>query len=165
MPRFTIDAGIRVAAILSVALSAPGCLILFPKEELRLSLDVSDTRVRPDAPIALTITAANTGDEVVTWGEGSSSCQLSAIVFVGTDEFPIDLRMCTADVVPQELAPDGTRTESWEWRGELLVQGRVDTLPRGEYRIQAVAGGVARSNFRTIRFEPAGGRQQDAAER
>lgn len=159
MSRPRLHSGLRLAVIASVAMSTTGCLNLLPKEDLRISLDVSDTRVRPDAPITLTVNASNTGDEPITWGEGSSSCQLSAVVLVGTDEFPVDVRVCTMDLVPQELAPGETRTESWEWRGELLVQGRVDTLPRGEYRVQAFAGSVARSNFRTIRFEPADGTQ------
>jgi hypothetical protein len=165
MHRSTFDVGLRAAMLLSASLTGTGCLILVPKEDLQISLDVSDTRVRPDAPITLTVTAKNTGDEVMAWGDGSSSCQLGAVVQVGTEEFSIDLRACTMDLVPQELAPGENRVEEWVWRGELLVQGRVDTLPRGEYRIQAMAGSVARSNFRTIRFEPPDGPQQEAAER
>ncbi len=152
-----LDSRLRATAFLVAWLPIAGCPSPLPKEGLRISLDVSDTRLRPDAPITLTITANNTGDEVIAWGEGSSSCQLSAVVLIDTDQFPIDLRVCTMDLVPQELAAGETRTESWAWHGEFLVQGALDTLPHGEYRIQATAGNAARSNVRTIRVDSAQG--------
>lgn len=152
-----LDSKLRATALLVASLPITGCTGPHPEEGLRISLDVSDTRLGPDAPITLTITATNKGDEVFAWGEGSSSCQLSAVVLIDTDQFPIDLRMCTMDLVPQELAAGETRTESWVWHGEFLVQGALDTLPHGEYRIQATAGSAAQSNLRTIRVDSARG--------
>jgi hypothetical protein len=132
-----------------------GCIAIFDTDDLLLSLDVSNTTVRPDAPSTLTVTAKNTGDERIVWGQGSSSCQFGAFVAVGTDVFPIDIRACTDDLAPQGLDAGETRTETWTWNGEIVVEGNLDTLPTGDHRIWATAGAAARSNLKTISIEPA----------
>lgn len=142
-----------IAAILLV-LPLTGCIDLLSGNDLELTLDVSSTTVRPDAPITLTVTATNESDERIVWGQGSSSCQLSAVVAVGTDLFPIDIRACTDDLAPQGLDPKESRDEAWPWNGEIIVQNTLDTLPPGDYRIWATAGEVARSNLKTITVRP-----------
>lgn len=145
-----------IAAVMFALLVGCGtaCVAIFGAEDLELTLDVSSTTVRPDAPITVTVTATNTSDEPIVWGQGSSSCQLDAVVAVGTDLFRIDIRVCTEDLAPQGLDPGETRVEEWSWNGEILVQGTLDTLPPGDYRIWATAGTLARSNFKTVAFEP-----------
>jgi hypothetical protein len=137
------------------AMSLCACVAIFGTEDLELTLDVSGTTVRPNAPITVTVAATNRSDEAIVWGRGSSSCQLDAVVAVGTDLFRIDIRACTDDLAPQGLDPDETRVEKWSWNGEILVQGALDTLPPGDYRIWATAGSLARSNLKTVAFEPA----------
>lgn len=143
------------AASMALVTGVTACITLFDSETLELTLRVSSTTVRPDAPITVTVTATNHGDERVVWGQGSSSCQLAAVVAVGTDLFPIDIRACTEDLGPQGLDPNERRVEQWSWNGEILVENRLDTLPPGDYRIWATAGTVAQSNYKTIAVEPA----------
>jgi hypothetical protein len=141
---------LRAASVLPLV----GCIAIFDTDDLLLSLDASSTTVRPDSPITLTVTAKNTSGERIEWGRGSSSCQFAAFVAVGTDVFRIDIRACTEDLAPQGLDAGETRTEAWTWNGEIVVEGRLDTLPTGDYRIWATAGTVARSNLKTISIEP-----------
>jgi hypothetical protein len=143
------------AVVLVAGMPGVGCSKPTVADPLRIVLQTSDTLVRPDAPITLTVTATNEGGEPVTWGEGSSSCQLRVIVVVGTDEIPVGLRPCTRDFVPLTLAAGDLRTESWEWRGNIALDGKLDTLPGGEYRLQALAGTLARSDPLVIRVEQA----------
>jgi hypothetical protein len=157
MRSYLLDSRVWAAVLLSAAVPAAGCSKPAPEDQFELALQASDTLVGPDAPITLTVTATNSGDAPVTWGEGSSSCQFSAIVLVGTDELPIGLRPCTMDLVPLTLGAGETRTESWEWRGDISPQGRLENLPSGEYRIQASAGTLVQSDPLIIRVvrEPA----------
>ncbi|NIM52847.1 MAG: hypothetical protein GTN62_15345 [Gemmatimonadales bacterium] len=136
-----------------LVIAASGCSDPFGGAGLEVTLWFSHTEVGPHAPVIVTVTATNLGDSVV-WGQGSSSCQLGAIVQVGSEEHRIDLRICTADLAPQGLGPNESRTEEWIWTGEVLVGNSVVTLTAGEYQVQALAGEVKRSDPRTIRVLP-----------
>ncbi len=133
-----------------------GCSDLFGGGGLEIALSVSDTVTSPDAPVVVTATAMNAGDSVI-WGQGSSSCQLRAVVLLDSDERRIDYRACTDDLAPQGLGPDESRTEEWMWGGEVFGDGSVDTLPPGEYEIQAVAGELKRSPPVTVQVSAASG--------
>ncbi|NIM48814.1 MAG: hypothetical protein GTO22_06070 [Gemmatimonadales bacterium] len=126
-----------------------GCSDPFGADGLGLTISVSDTEVQPGVPVIITVTAMNLGDSVV-WGQGSSSCQLGAVVRVGLDEHRIDLRVCTDDLAPQGLGPGESRTEEWPWAGEMRVDDTIETLQPGEYEIRGIAGELSRSGPRTV---------------
>jgi hypothetical protein len=137
-------------------LATSGCSELFGGGGLELAISVSDSTISPDAPVVVTVTAMNLGDSVI-WGQGSSSCQLHAVVWVGSAERRIDYRACTDDLAPQGLGPDESRTEKWMWGGEALGDQSFDTLPPGDYQIQAVAGDAKRSRPLTVQVSAASG--------
>ncbi len=134
----------------ALVLAVGGCGDLFGSNDFALTISSSEDEVAADAPVTLTITAMNLGDPVV-WGQGSSSCQLDAVIHVGLDEFRIGTRGCTDDLVPQGLGRGESRTEQWDWNGTVFDGATLDTLPPGEYVIRAVAGALERSEPRTIR--------------
>lgn len=135
-----------------VGAAAVGCGDLFGSSELELTLAVSDTLVGPDRPITVTISATSTGDPVA-WGQGSSSCQLTAVVRVDGEDHSIDVRGCTDDLVLQGVVAGGTLTEQWTWSGEYVVDGVLDTLPVGRHRLYALAGDVERSSGTSVRVQ------------
>ncbi len=137
-------------SIVAVVLTAAGCIDVFGGSGLELTLVVSDTIAGPDRPITLTVTATSTGKAVV-WGQGSSSCQLAAVVRVGGVDRPIDVRACTDDLVLQGVAAGDTLTEAWSWKAEYAVDGALDTLPTGRYRLYTVAGDLERSRGVVVR--------------
>ncbi|MDH3456278.1 MAG: hypothetical protein OER90_05500 [Gemmatimonadota bacterium] len=127
-----------------------GCGDLFGGNDFALTVSFSDEQVAADAPVRITVTAMNLGDPVV-WGQGSSSCQLGAVVRVGSDDYPTDIgRGCTEDLVPQGLGRGESRTEWWEWNGVVVNGIALDTLMPGSYEIRGLAGDLERSARRTI---------------
>jgi len=136
----------------AVGLAAAGCGDLFGSSDLELTLAVSDTLVGPNRSITVTLTATSTGD-AVAWGQGSSSCQLTAVVRVDGADHGIDLRGCTDDLVLQGVVAGGTLTEHWTWSGEYVVNGEFVTLPAGRYRLYALAGDVERSSGTAVRVQ------------
>jgi hypothetical protein len=139
-------------ALAAAVLGAGGCGDIFGSSDLDLSVSVSDTLVGPDRPITVTLLARSTGDPVA-WGRGSSSCQLTAVVQAGGEDHSIDLRVCTEDLVVQGVAGGDTLTERWTWNAEYVVNGVLDTLPAGRYRLFALAGDSERSGGTTVRVE------------
>jgi hypothetical protein len=136
----------------AVGLAATGCGDLFGSSDLELTLAVSDTLAGPDRSITVTVTATSTGD-AVAWGQGSSSCQLTAVVRVGGADHSVDVRGCTDDLVLQGVVAGGTRTEHWTWSGEYLVDGEFVTLPAGRSRLYALAGELERSGGTVVRVD------------
>lgn len=97
--------------------------------------------VSPMEQAAFRVTALNRGEERVVWGMGSSSCQLGLTVQDQDGKrHDIDFRDCTADLVEQGLDPGASRTETFLWGGWIRVDGQIQTLPSGEYRVRGVAG-------------------------
>lgn len=98
--------------------------------------------IRGPSPLAVT----NTGHERVTWGRGSSSCQLSMYVVVEGVRHSISHGICTANLGEQGLDPGETLTEVFEWGGEVHdIEGEPFLLPDGRYPLIGMAGGRAES--------------------
>lgn len=131
-------------------LAAAGCGDLFGGSDLELTVEVSDTLVGPDRTSSITLSATNSGD-AVAWGQGSSSCQLTAVVRVDGDDYPIDVRPCTDDLVLQGVGHGMTLTEAFSWNAEYVVGGKLDTLDAGRYQLYALAGAKARSRAQAVR--------------
>jgi hypothetical protein len=145
----------RLAAVVLLAaggLAAMGCDDLFGGSGLDLSVAVSDTLVGPDRPVTVTLTATSSGD-AVAWGQGSSSCQLTAVVRVAGRDHSIDLRGCTDDLVLQGVTAGGTRVEQWTWSGEYLAESGFEPLPAGRYHLYALAGDLERSDGQVVRMQ------------
>lgn len=136
----------------AVGLAAPGCDDLFDGSDLDLTLAVSDTLAGPDRAVTVTITAISTG-AAVAWGQGSSSCQLTAVVRVDGSDHSIDLRGCTDDLVLQGVVAGGTRVEPWVWNGEYLTDVGFAPLPAGRYTLHALAGDLERSDAEVVRVQ------------
>ncbi|MGD2134504.1 MAG: hypothetical protein PVF27_00015 [Gemmatimonadales bacterium] len=126
------------------------CGDIFGASDLVSTVTVSDTLVGPDRPITVTLTAMNHGD-AVAWGQGSSSCQLHAVVRVDGHEYPVDLRACTDDLVLRGVAGGAMLTERFDWNGEYVVSDAVGQLPAGRYRLYALAGNLKRSGGEPVR--------------
>ena len=145
----------RLAALMVLAVigqAAAGCDDLFGGSGLDLTLAVSDTIVGPARAVTVTLTATSTGD-AVAWGQGSSSCQLTAVVRVEGTDYSIDLRGCTDDLVLQGVTAGGTRVEQWTWSGEYLVESGFEPLPAGRYHLYALAGDLERGDGRVVRVQ------------
>lgn len=145
----------HLAALMQLAvvgLAAAGCDDLFGGSGLDLTLAVSDTLVGPARAVTVTLTATSTGD-AVAWGQGSSSCQLTAVVRVDGTDHSIDLRGCTDDLVLQGVTAGGTRVEQWTWSGEYLAESGFEPLPAGRYHLYALAGDLERSDGQVVRMQ------------
>jgi hypothetical protein len=131
--------------------------------DVRLAAD--GAAVAPDATITMTVTATNTSSAEVVWGQGSSTCQLGAEVLVGGTWRPMRaIRGCSRDAAPHRLGPGEARTETWPWRGEVIVGGSVEPLPPGRYAVRGRAGAVAASPAVTMAVAaPGDGPPHDAA--
>jgi hypothetical protein len=148
----------RLAVVVLLAaggLAAMGCDDLFGGSGLDLSVAVSDTLVGPDRPVTVTLTATSTGD-AVAWGQGSSSCQLTAVVRVAGKDHSIDLRGCTDDLVLQGVVAGGSRVEQWSWNGQYLTDTGFEPLPAGRYELHALAGDLERSEGVAVRVPGSG---------
>ena len=89
----------------------------------------------------LRVTARNPTDGRITWGRGSSSCQLSADVHADGAWLPIlTLRICRSDMVDQGLDPGESREEFLFWDGVVMRGGVRDTLVPGRYVVRGRAG-------------------------
>ncbi len=108
---------------------------------VRVEIAADLTVVSGSRPIQVTVTAVNTSDERVIWGQGSSSCQLVLWVEVDGAEYRGDAaRICTADYGDQGLEPGGVRREVFSWAGEVARGGSVERLEPGLYRLRGGAG-------------------------
>ena len=107
-----------------------------------VALATSTATIPQQGTLTITVTATNESDEPLVWGQGSSSCQLGAVVRDGGEEHPIGDRVCTADYGPQGLGPGASRTEQWEWDGTYRSGAATVILPPGSYAIRGTAGDV-----------------------
>ena len=101
----------------------------------------SSPRLVSGEPVTLTVAVENRSDSLVTFGSGSSSCQL--VSFVVVDDrmalIPVD-RVCTTDAAPYRLAAGQRRSESWQWTGEALIGNERKMLAPGTYAVYGGAG-------------------------
>lgn len=108
--------------------------------------------VSPANPGEFTVTVQNTSAERITWGMGSSSCQLSLIVIADNVRHRADFRACTDDLGEQGLNPGETRVEVFSWGGHVPdIEGQPFLLPDGRYRVVGAAGTRAESRALWVR--------------
>jgi len=141
----TLKAGIFCIAALSV-LVAGGCASVLAPSDLRVSIAVERAFVSPGSPTLIHVTATNAGERPVSWGPGSSSCQLHLVVRVdGQEQFAPSPRVCTADSRMYTLRPGESRTESLEWEGLVQRGTAVVHLEPGTYEVRGAAGRLVMS--------------------
>ncbi len=120
---------------------------LFDNDDLGVTLSADGSVTSETEPVTLTVTATNRGSDRVSWGRGSSSCQLGAVVRVAGRQ--VEARVnhggCTDDLVDQALEPGESRTESFTWNGLILEGDDFAFLPAGAYQLRGAAGTAARS--------------------
>lgn len=137
----------HTALIGLAALGTAGCALFDEDPAILLTVTVGGGP-NPTAPEpTLTVTALNRSDARVVWGQGSSSCQLDAVVALSRTVWKraVISRGCTDDLVEQGLDPGASRTEQLVWLGEVLGDGVPEYVPRGHYDVRATAGTVALS--------------------
>lgn len=136
------------------ALALAACS-LFAAGALHVTAAPDAFTTAPGEPVTIIVTAENTGDDRVEWGEGSSSCQLRLLVRVdGEDLVAPQSRACTDDLAPWTLGPGGSRTESFAWEGLVRRDergGPIERLAPGTYELRGAAGSAAYSE--AIRIE------------
>ena len=135
----------RLLALLAVGV-APACGATLGPDTLSVTLSTSSPTFPADGPFGITVTAVNQSSRRVQWGEGSSGCQLDAVIRVaGRDYSVLATRVCTADFGPHALEPGASRTETWEWEGEYLTDDGLVPVPAGTYQFRGRAGQSATS--------------------
>ena len=123
---------------------------------LEVTLTSSSEVTSPDAPVMLTVTAENRGPVRVSWGEGSSSCQLGVVVRVEGRDFSAGAyRFCTTDFVKWELDAGESHTERLEWKGDYYREADFTFVipPPGTYEVRGRAGDKAPSLPIEVRVE------------
>ncbi len=139
---------LAVCLLLAGCLLVPGCTLLAPHGLLVEAVAV-DAVAAPDNPAMVRVTATNTGSTTVTWGRGSSTCQLHLRVRIdGVEYFAPDGRVCTRDLRTHALGPGESRTEGIDWSGWIQRGEGPDTRERlapGKYELLGAAGHVAHS--------------------
>ena len=151
-----LDCGMPRAAILVLTLLLPACSAVLGTRGLTVAITAADGPLTPARPLVITVTAVNQGEERVVWGQGSSSCQLTAEVLDAGVYYPIGDRVCTADYGPQGLDPGASRTETWEWDGTYRRDDGAVTLQSGAYQIRGRAGDATSLSI-TVTIAAAGG--------
>jgi hypothetical protein len=136
---------LNIATIALLAVIATGCGLVSP-QALHVEAFAEQAVASPEAPALITVTATNVGESRVTWGPGSSTCQLGLIVRVGGgDHHATAERICTADTRTFVLEPGESRSEVLEWDGQAQVDGEVVRLEPGDYELRGVAPPVGTS--------------------
>jgi hypothetical protein len=135
----------------SLVLMTGGCASILAPTGLHVTIAAEDAVVAPERPITIHVTATNVGDRSVTWGPGSSTCQLHLLVHVEQEEqFAPVRRVCTADSRMFRLHPGESRTEVIEWDGLVHQGGELVRLAPGTYDVRGAAGRFAVSEPRPI---------------
>ncbi len=144
-----VNRGFRSQLILVGALLfVVGCSLFEDEGNLVLEISASAGLVSSTEPVTLTVIATNRGSSRVTWGKGSSTCQLATVVRVEGKEYgaPDLTKVCTTDLVEAGLDPGETRTEVFDWRGHATLPDTVRLLPPGKYGLRGAAGKKAWSD-------------------
>jgi hypothetical protein len=129
-----------------LVLLAGGCASIVAPDELRVSIAAEDAVVAPGEPALIHVTATNAGERPVSWGPGSSNCQLHLLVRVeGGERFAPINRICTGDSRMYTLRPGESRTESMTWEGIVQQGDAVVRLEPGTYEVRGAAGRFATS--------------------
>jgi hypothetical protein len=132
-----------VGTVLLVAASA--CAFTTP-ESLYLVAVAENGAATPEQPAVIEVTVTNEGNRRVTYGSGSSTCQLHLLVRVdGADRFAATERICTADHRTYTLEPGASRMETLEWDGRAWIGDEAVHLEPGEYEVRGAAGHKAMS--------------------
>ena len=142
--------------IIILAMGLAGCGNGFGPDALHLEIQPAAAAFPHDGPFTFGITARNDGDEPITWGQGSSSCQLEAFVRVDGQDYRFASRVCTSDLAPQGLEPGASRTERLLFEGQYFDGTTPVPLPPGEYEFRGAAGDVARSRHVKVEIRAAG---------
>jgi len=112
---------------------------------LDLTASASSAVLTLGEEVRITVTAVNRGSTRVSWGWGSSTCQLHFVVRLGARDYPAATnRICTADWVEAALNPGESRTEHVDWTG-WVVRDSAELLPAGTYDIRGAAGKLWKS--------------------
>lgn len=139
--------------ILSGVLGLVGCSTDDGGDAIHFEVSAVSLVANPTEPAVLEVTVENRGPSRVTWGRGSSSCQLDLAVRIGLRDVQANVvRACTSDLVEQGLDPGERRTEELPWSGEVRRDGEVEALPAGTYPVRAAAGDIARSEPVAVRL-------------
>ena len=131
---------LRLLSFAAFTAALAGCS-LGDENKLELTVSVSNAVVSPGEAVRISVTAENVGSTRISWGHGSSTCQLHVVARVdGRDYLAPDItRICTADYVEMALDPGQGRTESFDWTGHIARDSLV-MLPPGTYGIRGAAG-------------------------
>jgi hypothetical protein len=134
--------GLLLLVLTAVAVGA--CSPAEP-QGLVVSAVAEDSVAAPGSPAVIRVTSTNTGDAEVSWGPGSSTCQLALLVHVdGTDLRALDnVRACTRDLRTHSLAPGESHTETLRWSGGVSAPDGVPpsdaVLEPGTYEVRGFA--------------------------
>ncbi len=124
----------------AIGLIMIGCSKSNQDEDYIITISSSEIVTSIQEPVTISVTIENLSENEISWGSGSSSCQLTAFVRINNKDYSIDIKFCTADYSPWILDPNETRTESWNWIGEYFHDSVFDTLDSGTYTIYGAAG-------------------------
>ena len=140
----------RIGA-LALAVALAGCGN--PLDVRLVPVDLAgDSTVSPSNPGEYVVAVENNGDERITWGIGSSSCQLSLFVIADNVRHRIDWRVCTEDLIEQGLDPGESRSETFQWDGHVPdIEGQPFLLPEGRYQVIGTAGSEGESEPLSVR--------------
>jgi len=109
--------------------------------ELKITISASAGVTSAAAPVTLFVRVENCAGTRVVWGYGSSTCQLNADVRIGRSYYPaVGHRYCTQDAIELGLDAGESRVENWRWKGEIMKDQEIVTLPPGRYEVHGSAG-------------------------
>ena len=123
-----------------------GSCSLFDDDDLRVTISTDEIVLSPGEELWISVTAENHGNTRISWGEGSTTCQLHLVVrFHSVDHVaPVIGRLCTSDMREMALDPGETETDVLPWTG-YIYRDSLLLLPPGKYEIRGAAGDVAKS--------------------
>jgi hypothetical protein len=136
-----------VAAVVGTMLlvTTSGCALTAP-ESLHVVAVAENAVATPERPAVIAVTVTNEGNRRVTYGSGSSTCQLHLLVRVdGLHRFAATERICTADHRTHTLEPGASRMETLEWDGRAWIGNEAVQLEPGDYEVRGAAGHKAMS--------------------
>lgn len=137
-----IKCKIKQLFILSaIGLIMIGCSQSNQDEDYIITISSSEIITSIQEPATISVTIENLSENEISWGSGSSTCQLKAFVKINNIDYSIFIhRACTYDYIPWVLDPGHIRTESLNWIGEYSHNSVFDTLDPGTYTLYGAAG-------------------------